>query len=168
MDCSKPQTQYVGDLPIDNLDSVADYFIAERDTLDMATGNTVRSFVRVPGAKLFPNANMDNIVALVPNNTAITAGMQDNHVYGVYVENQNTTAVMQFADAEHPATMLAVGKYADMILCQCSGFVNIPESHGYILGQVYYQGDNGEPVTNPESGQALFIPVSDTKLAVKL
>lgn len=53
MDCKKQyEVQYLGDLPIDNLDDIADFFIAERDVLDQSTGNTLTTLVRVPGKKL--------------------------------------------------------------------------------------------------------------------
>lgn len=163
----KPVTQYIGDLPIDNLDSIADYFLAERDVEDPQTGTVVRSFVRVPGGKLFPNANMDNITALEPNNLSID--VPENQVRAVYIANEANSLIMKYADASHPATMLALGKMADMMLVQCSGFVNIPAGHNYIPGLQYYVGANGEPVTDSTiTGQKLFHAVSPTKLAMNL
>ena len=168
MECKKSyEVQYLGDLPIDDLDNIADYFLAERDVLDPATGNTVRSIVRVPGKKLFPNANMDNIVTLTANNHSIT--VPENQVRAVYVANENNSAVMHYATEEHPATMLAVGTMGDYILAQASGFVNIPEGHGLIISAQYYVGNNGEPVTDSTiTGQKLFIPVSSTKLLINM
>lgn len=163
----KPVTQYVGDLPIDNLESVADYFIAERDIVDDQTGNTIRSFVRVPGAKLFPGGSMDNVIALEPNNLAIE--IPENQVRAVYVANESSSHIMRYADATHPAVMLAIGKLADLVLVQNCGFINIPETHNYIVGVQYYAGENGEPVTDASiTGQKLFIPVSSYRLAVNL
>lgn len=166
MDCKRPEVQYLGDLPIDSLESVADFFLAERDIEDERTGNTVRSIVRVPGSKLFPNANMDNIVALVSNNTAIK--VPNNQVRAVYVANEGGSSIMKFADKDSHAVMLAVGEYAGMILVQSTGFANIPEGHNYIIGVQYYVGENGEPVTSAESGIKLFTPVSRTKLLVDI
>lgn len=167
MDCKKPEVQYIGDLQIDNLESIADYFIAERDVLDEATGNTVRALVRVPGKKLFPNANMDNIVSLVTNNTGIK--IPEGQVRAVYVENDGGTAVMRYAEGEKAGIMIAVGEFIDdMVLVQCTGFVNLPEGHSYILGAQYYAGENGEPVTDSASGQKLFVPVSSTKLRINM
>ena len=168
MECKKSyEVQYLGDLPVDDLDNIADYFLAERDVLDPSTGNTVRSIVRVPGKKLFPNANMDNIVTLTANNYSIT--VPENQVRAVYVANENNSAVMHYATEEHPATMLAVGTMGDYILAQASGFVNIPEGHGLIISAQYYVGNNGEPVTDSTiTGQKLFIPVSSTKLLINM
>ena len=168
MQCNKKyEVQYLGDLPIDDLDDIADYFLAERDVLDPATGNTVRSIVRVPGKKLFPNANMDNIVTLTANNPDIT--VPENQVRAVYVANENNTAVMHYANAEHPATMIAVGTMAEYILVQASGIINIPEGHSLIISAQYYLGENGEPVTDSSiTGQKLFIPVSSTKLLINM
>lgn len=167
MNCNKPiKTQYLGELQIDTLESLPNYIIAERDVTDPATGNVVRSLVRVPAAKLFPTANMDNVFALDPNNTAIE--IPENQVRAVRVVNEVSSIIMQYADTTHPATMIAVGKTADMVLCMCSGVVNIPEGHDYIIGVQYYVGDEGEPVTDNTSGQKLFIPVSPTKLVINL
>lgn len=168
MECKKSyEVQYLGDLPVDDLDNIADYFLAERDVLDPSTGNPVRSIVRVPGKKLFPNANMDNIVTLTANNPSIT--VPENQVRAVYVANENNSAIMHYATTEHPATMLAVGTMADYILAQASGFVNIPEGHGLIIGAQYYVGNDGEPVTDSAvTGQKLFIPVSSTKLLINM
>lgn len=168
MDCNKQyEVQYLGDLPIDNLDDIADFFIAERDVLDQSTGNTLTTLVRVPGKKLFPNANMDNITTLTPNNPDIT--VPENQVRAVYVANETTGAVMHYADAEHPADMIAVGMLADYILVQESGFINIPEGHGLIFGAQYYVGNNGEPVTDSTiTGQKLFKPISTTKLLINM
>lgn len=163
----KPVTQYIGDLPIDNLDSVADYFLAERDVEDPQTGTIVRSFVRVPGGKLFPNANMDNIIALETNNLAME--VPENQVRAVYISNEANSFIMKYADASHPAVMLALGTLAGMMLVQNTGFVNIPAGHNYIVGVQYYVGENGEPVTDASiTGQRLFIPVSATKLALNI
>lgn len=163
----KPATQYIGDLPIDNLDSVADFFLAERDVEDPESGTIKRSFVRVPGGKLFPNANMDNIIALEPNNLGLT--IPEDQVRAVYISNEGSVNVMKYADASHEAVMLAVGKLADLVLVQNTGFVNIPNGHEYVIGVTYYLGENGTPVTDPSvTGQKLFIPVSNTRLAVNI
>lgn len=163
----KPVTQYIGDIPVDTLDSVVDYFLGERDIEDPNTGNVVRSLVRIPGGKLFPNANMDNVTALEANNEAIT--VPENQVRAVYVANVANTPTMLYADNAHKTAMLAVGELANMILVQNCGFVNIPNGHEYILGVQYYAGENGEPVTDASiTGQKLFIPVSRTKLSVNL
>lgn len=163
----KPVTQYVGDLPIDNLESIVDYIIGERDIVDDQTGNTIRSFVRVPGAKVYPNGSMDNIIALEPNNLGIE--IPENQVRAVYVSNESNSHIMRYADAGHAAVMLAVGKMADLVLVQNCGFVNLPNTHNYIVGVQYYLGANGEPVTDSTiTGQKLFIPVSSYRLSINM
>lgn len=163
----KPATHYIGELPIDNIESVADYFIAERDIEDPLTGNVKRDLVRVPGAKLFPNSNMDNLAALEANNSSLV--IPKGQVRGVYIANELSVNVMRYANASHPAIMLAVGDWANMILVQNSGFVNMNEPHEYIIGLTYYLGENGEPTSDASiTGQELFVPVSSTKLAIKL
>lgn len=166
MDCNKQvETQYIGELPIDTLENLPDFILTERDILDESTGNTIRSITRTPSAKLFPNANTDNVFAVEANNPAIE--VPASQVRGVYVQNQGATNVMQYADASHPAVMLSVGQTTDVILCQCSGAVNLPLGHEYIIGQQYYQGANGEPTTTVAS-QKLFIPVSKTRLVINM
>ena len=74
---------------------------------------------------------------------------------------------MQYADTTHAPMMLAIGKVADMVLCQNTGVVNIPEGHDFVVGAQYYVSENGEPTTTV-SDYKLFIPVSSTKLLVNL
>ena len=168
MNCNQSvETQYLGELPVDTLASLPDYFLAERDVKDKATGNIVRSIVRVPSGKIFPHANMDNVFALEMNNTAMT--VPEKQVRAVYIRNAGNTYVMDYASAQHKPFVLAIGAInEELMLCQNSGIVNIPEGHNYNIGQQYYVGDNGEPVTNNASGYKLFIPLNSTQLAVNL
>ena len=161
------ETQYIGELPVDNLAVLPEYFLAERDVLDESTGNTVRSLVRVPTGKLFPHANMDNVIALEMNNTAMV--VPDNQVRAVYVRNAGSAYILDYADADHAPVLLALGNLNEsLMLCQNTGIVNIPEGHSYIVGQQYYVGEEGEPVTDSTSGYKLFIPINATQLAVNL
>ena len=166
MECNKgTEIQYIGDLPVDTLESLPEYFLAERDVTDATTGNVVRSIVRIPSGKIFPQANMDNVVALEPNNVAIT--VPDNQVRAVRIVNSGSAYVMQYADTTHAPVALALGKLNDLVLTQNTGIVNIPNGHQYIVGQQYYVGANGEPTTTT-SNYKLFIPISATKLAINL
>lgn len=167
MNCNNSpiKTQYLGELPIDMLESLPDYILAERVVEDPATGNDVHSIVRVPAAKLFPTVTMDNVFALEPNNTAIV--IPENQVRAVRIVNESSVDTMQYADTTHAPMMLAIGKVADMVLCQNTGVVNIPEGHDFVVGAQYYVSENGEPTTTV-SDYKLFIPVSSTKLLVNL
>ena len=163
----KPATHYIGELPVDNLESIADYFIAERDVEDPLTGNVKRDLVRVPGTKLFPNSNMDNVAAIETNNLDMV--VPKGQVRAVYIANEVNANVMRYADASHPAVMLALGPWTDLMLVQNSGFVNMGTPHEYVVGVTYYVGENGEPTSDASiTGQELFVPVSSTKLAIKL
>lgn len=168
LDCAKNiEIQDIADVPIDNIESVPDYFITERDIVDVATGNTIRSFTRTPGAKILPNGTLDNVVAFEANNTALV--VPDNQVRGVRVVNSGSAYTLQYADTSNAPVMIAIGLTAgNLVLCQNCGFINIPNGHAYIVGQQYYQGDDGEPTTDSTSGFKLFIPVSSTRLAVNL
>jgi len=169
MSCNnKIKTVNIADVAIDTLASLPDYFLAERDITDDATGNVVRTPVRVPSATIFPNANNDNVIGLAINNNAIV--VPANQVRAGYVQNMPGANVMQYADAEHKAVFVMLGLHTDNIMrIQNAGFVIIPEGHSYIPGSTYYVGENGEPVTDSTiSGQKLFTPLSSTVLALHI
>ena len=168
-DCNKSvKTVNIGDVAIDSLASLPDYFLAERDVEDLPTGNVVRTPVRVPSGKIFPNASQDNVVGLEINNQAIR--VPENQVRAGYISHEPGANVMKYADATHAPVFLMLGLHTDNIMrVQNCGFVNIPEGHSYIIGSTYYLGANGEPVTDASiTGKKLFIPVSSTKLSVIL
>lgn len=162
------KTVNIGDVAIDTLESMVDYFLAERDVEDLSTGNVVRTPVRVPSAKIFPNASQDNVIGLEVNNLSVK--VPANQVRAGYISNEPGASVMKYADATHAPVFLMLGLHTDNIMrVQNCGFVNIPEGHSYIIGATYFLGENGEPVTDASiTGKKLFIPVSSTKLAVIL
>lgn len=169
MDCSpKVKTINIADVAIDNLATLPDYFLAERDVEDATTGNIVRTPVRVRSSDIFPNANNDNVIAIAINNDGVS--VPENQVRAGYVENQPGAYQLQYAGPNNAAMFLMLGKHADNLMrIQNTGFVNIPEGHRYVVGAQYYLGENGEPVTDASvTGQKLFIPISGTKLAVNM
>lgn len=169
MSCNnRVETVNIADVAIDTLASLPDYFLAERDVLDEASGNIKRTPVRVPSVKIFPNVNNDNVIGLAVNNLAIT--VPERQVRAGYISNEPGALVMKYADASHKALFLMLGLHTDNIMrVQNTGFVNIPEGHSYVVGAQYYLGENGEPVTDSTvTGQKLFIPVSNTILAVNI
>lgn len=170
MSCCKDkvETVNIGDVAIDNLASLPDFILGERDIMDDSTGNVKRTPVRIPSATLFPNVNNDNVIGLAINNTAIT--VPANQVRAGYIENAVGANIMRYAGAGHAATFLMLGLHVDNVMrVQNTGFVNIPAGHSYIVGAQYYVGENGEPVTDASiTGQKLFIPVSGTVLAMNL
>lgn len=164
---TKIETQYIGDIPIDNLVTLPDYILAERDVVNPEDGNTKRTPVRVPSAKLFPNGNLDNVTALEMNNMSIT--VPEGQVRAGYIVNEPGANIMKYADATHKAMFIMLGSYTEgTMLIQSTGFINILEGHHYIVGAQYYTGENGEPVTDAASGQKLFIPLSNTKLMINM
>ena len=166
MICDKKiKTEYIGEVPIDTIESLPDYILAERDVEDSETGNMIRTLVRVPATKLFPNVAADNLFALAPNNTAIS--IPDSQVRAVRVVNNVSTPTMYYADNSHTPMMLALGVQADMIVCQNVGVVNMPNGHNYVIGQQYYAGNNGEPTTT-SGNHKLFIPISGYKLLINM
>ena len=169
MSCNnKVKTVNIADVAIDNLATLPDYILAERDITDQSTGNVVRTPVRVPSAKLFPNASQDNVIGLEINNVAVS--VPEGQVRAGYIANEIGANVMKYAGAGHNAMFLMLGDYIENIMrVQNTGFVNIPEGHQYIVGVQYYLGEDGEPVTDSTvTGQKLFIPVSSTVLAVNM
>lgn len=169
MSCNnKVETVNIGDIAIDTLASLPDYLLGERDVTDDATGNIKRTPVRVPSAKLFPNANNDNVIGLAVNNNAIT--VPENQVRAGYISNEPGALVMKYADASNHADFLMLGLHTDNIMrVQSTGFVIIPEGHQYIPSAQYYLGENGEPVTDSTiTGQKLFKPMSSTVLEINM
>lgn len=169
MSCdNKVKTVNIADIAIDTLASLPDYFLAERDILDEASGNVKRTPVRVPSATIFPNANNDNVIGLAVNNLAIT--VPEKQVRAGYIANEPGANVMKYADSTHAADFLMLGLHTDNIMrVQNTGFVIIPEGHQYIVEAQYYVGENGEPVTDSTiTGQKLFKPLSATVLGINM
>lgn len=164
MDCKKPlETAYIGDIAVDTLDRVPDYIIAERDVTDPNTGNTVRSMVRVPGEKLFGGGTLDNVTTIEPNNEI---EVPENQVRSAKVVNNGNYNTVELSASD--TDFLVIGKLADLLLIQNSGFIYFPNGHQYVVGADYYAGEDGIPTTSSASGVKLFRPISTTKLAVKL
>ena len=169
MDCNRPvKTEYIANVPIDNLATLPDFILAERDVEDVTTGNIARTFVRVPAEKLFPNGNYANVAAIQANNTALD--IPANEVRAGYVANEGSANVAKYADSTHNPVFLMLGFSTDLLLVQSTGIVNILEGHPYIVGAQYYAAvdGSGEPVTDATSGQKLFIPISRTQLAINI
>lgn len=169
MDCNNPvKTEYIGNVPLDTLATLPDYILAERDVEDVTTGNIARTFVRVPAQKLFPNGNYANVAAIQANNTAID--VPEGQVRAGYVANEGSANIVKYADENHAPIFLMLGFSTDLLLVQSTGIVNILEGHDYIVGAQYYAAADGtgEPVTDPTSGQKLFIPISSTQLAINI
>lgn len=160
------KTVKIADVAIDNLNSLPDYILAERDLLDESTGETKRTLVREPADKLFPTGSNDNVVGESINNLAIT--VPEGQVRAGYIKNEVGLNTMQYAGTDHAAVFLMLGLHTDNIMrIQNAGFVNIPGGHRYIVDADYWLGENGEPVTDPTvTGQHLFKPISSTKLAI--
>lgn len=164
---NKPMvTQYLGDIQIDALDSLPDFILAERDVEDPLSGDIIRSLVRVPAGKLFPNGNYDNVSAIVANNDELD--IPDRQVRAGYVKNNVSSTQVLYADAENPAMFLMIGELTDMVLIQPTGVINMLAGHDYIIGAQYYAGEAGVPTTDDASGQKLFIPISRTQLLINL
>lgn len=165
---NKVEVKNIGEIAVDSLASLPDYILAERDIEDPSSGNIRRTPVRVPAKTLFPNASQDNVIGLEMNNLALN--VPEGQVRAGYIANEPGALVMNYANSNHPAVFLMLGVYSDNIMrVQNSGFINIPEGHQYIVNATYYLGENGEPTTDSSiTGQKLFIPVSNTKLAVVL
>ena len=165
---NKVETVNISNIAIDTLASLPDYILGERDITDDSTGVIKRTPVRIASAKLFPNANNDNVIGLAVNNTAIT--VPENQVRAGYISNEPGANVMKYADVSNKATFLMLGLHTDNIMrVQNTGFAIIPEGHQYIVNAQYYVGENGEPVTDSTiTGQKLFKPQSTTVLAINM
>ncbi len=168
-ECNKPvETEYIANVPIDSLASLPDFILAERDVEDVTTGNIARTFVRVPAQKLFPQGNYANIAAIQANNVSLS--VPEGEVRAGYIANEGSANVAKYSDDGHAPMFLMLGFSSDLLLVQNTGFVNILGGHNYIVGAQYYAATDGsgEPVTSSASGRKLFIPVSNTQLAINL
>lgn len=166
-ECKKNvETQYLGDVQIDDLGTLPEYILAERDVVDPNSGDTIRALVRIPSGRLFPNGTYDNVTTLPANNDSLE--IPENQVRAGRVYNMVSSVQVQYADSEAEAEFLMLGKLGNLVLIQNCGVINIPAGHDYVIGQDYWVGDNGEPVTDSASGQHLFRPISKTQLAVNL
>lgn len=165
---NRVETVNISNIAIDNLASLPDFILGERDIADEGSGSIKRTLVRIHAGNLFPNVNNDNVIGLAINNTAIA--VPENQVRAGYISNEPGALIMKYADASHQAVFLMLGEHTDNIMrVQNTGFINIPAGHSYIPNTQYYLGENGEPVTDATiTGQKLFIPVSGTVLAMNM
>lgn len=165
-DCDKPiKTTFIGDVPVDNLDTLPDAIIAERDVIDPATGENKIIMVRVPSQKLFGNGTMDNVTTIEPNNTI---EVPENQVLAGRIVNNGSYNVVELTTATTKPDFIIVGSLVDQLLIQSTGFIYIPNGHEYVVGVDYYSGVNGLPTTDDTSGHKLFKPISSTKLVITL
>lgn len=170
--CNNPcepqmEVQELADLPIDNLASLPDYVLTERDVLDDTTGKTYHSITRTPTSRLFPNGTMANTFTLDGNNPTIQP--QPGQPIPAYIQNEGTSNVVYPANGTHPAQFFVVGMVGDLLLCQNSSVINTLEGNQYIVGAQYYLATNGGVTTSStQTGQKLFIPLSQTKLLINL
>lgn len=167
-DCNKKPYSVIGisDVDIDDLATVPDYFLGARAIEDPATGNTIISPVRVPGARVMPTGNLANVIALETNNTALA--VPKGQVRAGYMDTQPGGNIMKYAGTNHRAEFLMIGDYTDgKMLVQQTGFLRINEGHSYIVGSQYYLSEDGEPTTdNTITGQKLFKPLDDYVLSI--
>lgn len=165
-DCDKAiKTTYVGNVPVDTLDSVPDYVLTERDVEDPNTGKTIRSLTRTPGAKLFGGGSFDGQVVIEPNNEI---EVQEAQPLAARVVNNGNYNTVELANIGQTPDFLIVRKMGTMLVIQTAGFIYYPNGHQFIVGQDYWLSDNGLPTTDSSSGKKLFKPISSTTLVITL
>lgn len=165
-DCNKGiTTTYVGEIPVDTLDSLPDYVLTERDVEDLNTGKTIRSLTRTPGAKLFGGGNFDNVTTIEPNNTI---EVPENQVLAGRIVNNGSYNTVELTNATSQPDFIILGVLGSQLLVQSTGFVYMPNGHQYVVGAQYYSGEDGMPTTDSTSGYKLFKPISSTKLVLTL
>ena len=165
--CTKPYTiTHIADLDIDDLATIPDYFLGIRAVESPSDGNIIYTPVRVPGARVMPTGNLANVTALTTNNPALE--VPKNQVLAGYYDVQPGGNVMRLASNTHPAMFLMIGNYTNgKMLVQTTGFLTIPSGHNYIVGQQYYLGNDGQPVTDQSiTGQKLFMPLDEYVLNI--
>lgn len=162
------ETQYIGSVPIDNLEDLPEYLLAERDVKDELSDDIVRSLVRIPTLRIAPNGNLDNVFAVVANNDSLE--IPDGQVRAGTVVNLGSSYAVNYDDADNPALFIMTEKDGSRVLAQNCGVINILEGHDYALLQDYWASadSTGEPVTDSASGIHLFTPISKTQLLVNI
>lgn len=166
-ECNKPYTvSYFGELDIDDLATIPDYFLGAREAPDEATGGSIYTPVRIPGARVMPTANLANVVAIATNNPDLV--VPENQIVAGRIDNNPSGNIVKVADDTHPAQFLMLKNYTNgKVLIQSTGFITYPNMHNYIVNVQYYLGANGEPVTDSTvTGQKLFIALDSYTLMV--
>lgn len=172
MSCEKPcnqmEVQELAELPIDNLETVPDYFLTERTVLDETTGKVLHSITRTPGNRVVPTGNLQNVFTLDPG---IDGWNVDTSLpVPAYVQNNGSNNQVLQAGSGHRAQFMVIGQLGDLLLCQSIGVLSILEGHQFIPGAKYYTSNVQGQVTTDASqtGQYLFTVVSDTKLLLNV
>lgn len=164
---NKPfETLHVSETDIDDLATPVDYFIGIRAVESATDGNTIYTPVRVPGEKVTPTGSLQNVVALDTNNSSLE--IPEGQVLAGYYDLQPGGNIMQLADSTHAAQFLMISNYTSgKMLVQTTGFLTIPSGHSYIIGETYYLGEDGQPVTDSTiTGQKLFTVLSEYVLNI--
>lgn len=166
--CNQIGVQDVSELPIDTFQSTPDYVLGIRAVVSETDGNVNNMFTLIPGNRIMPNGNNDNIFALETNNPGLT--IPENQVLPCYVQNTVTQTRVMPADGTHPADFLVLAVEAGIAYCQSVSAMFVPAGHDYdVYGAQYYLGTNGEPVTDEsQTGQKLFKPLNKYQLLVNM
>lgn len=162
----------ISQVPIDTLNDLPQYILAERDLADELSGDVVRTLTRIPTKRIVPSGSTDNVFAVVANNEELD--FKNWHVAPGYIKNFGSYYGVQYADNDNPAMFLMIGTIDEangvQVLAQNCGVINIPAGHDYVLLAQYYTSADGSgvPTTSDETGQKLFIPISKTQLLLNL
>ncbi len=166
--CNAIGVQDINDVEIDNLASAPDYFLGVRSVVDPHSGDMVDIAVRVPGEKVMPNGNNDNIFSLETLNPALN--VPEGQVLPCYLQNNVARTRIMPADANHPADFLVLKVDGELAYCQSVSLAWIPSGHDYeVYGAQYYLGNDGTPVTDStQTGQKLFKPINKYQLLINI
>lgn len=171
-DCNCNQKPYtvesIHNVDIDDLATIPDYFIGVREIADSQTGSSIMTPVRIPGERVMPTGNLANVTALTTNNDSLK--IPEGQVLAGYYEAQPGGNVMRLADDSHKAQFIMISNYTNgKMLVQTTGFLHIPKGHQYIVGQTYWLGENGQPITDKAvTGQRLFVPLDEYTLNINM
>lgn len=166
--CNQIGVQDVSELPVDTFQSTPDFVLGIRAVLDEQTGNMLNMFTRIPGNRIMPNGNNDNIFTLETNNPALT--VPEGQVLPCYIQNTVTQTRVMSADSTHNADFLVLAVEDGIAFCQSVSAAFIPAGHDYdVYGAQYYLGTNGEPVTDStQTGQKLFKPMNKYQILINM
>ena len=163
---NKPYTiMHAGEIEVDMLESLPDFFFAVRTLTDTSTDSTIYTPSLVPGEKLFPNGANANTTAITTNNDSLV--IPEDQVRAGYVDVRPGGNVVRLTDSNNAPMFVLVKNYTNgKVLIQTTGFLQIPAGHQYIVGETYYDDGEGLPTTDSATGRKLFHVIDGYTLAI--
>lgn len=168
--CNHPniQTQYIGDVQIDMLTKLPEFLLGERDVEDELSGDTVRSLVRVPTARIVADDGNTFQIDL-GNNEDIDVPAGQVRAGFLYYDGDYVSVQYGYSEFSPCAQFLIIKQEGKIITCQRSGIAKFPDGHEYTKGVQYFlNGDNDGVPDSTRSTFSLFVPIDEHTLLIDM